>query len=147
MLKKTEFDMLPDCQDGLSKRIYEAVREHDTVETICMAAKTKRYTLSRIRRSVWCAALGLRKGQLHGEPPYARVLAMNQKGRKILSYIKKNCPIPLLTQPKEVLKLGQNAQEVFRLGSDAHDFVMLCYPDKENKRCGEDYRKGPVWLK
>ena len=144
MLKREEFDLLPDCRDGLSQRIYDAVKEHSTVESICLAAKTKRYTLSRIRRAVWCAALGLHDRFTQKNPPYARVLAVNQRGRGILSSVKKNCPIPVLTQPKEVLKHEQNVQEIFQLGSDAHDLFMLCYPGRANDRCGEDYRNGPV---
>lgn len=144
MLKSEDFDALPDCQDGLGQRIYEAVREEASVEAICLAAKTKRYTLSRIRRCVLSAALNLQSAPLCKEPPYARVLASNQKGREILALRKKDSPVPFLTQPKEIKKMDLTAQKIFKLGSSAHDLYMLCYPGKENDRCGEDYRKGPV---
>ena len=146
MLDRAAFDLLPDCQDGLGQRIWEAVREYATLEEICLAAKTKRYTLSRIRRIVLCAVLGLREDCLQGQPPYARVLALNQKGREILAERKKSSAIAFLTQPKEILKMEEAARKQFELGSLAHDLYMLCYPERENDRCGEDYRHGPVLL-
>jgi predicted nucleotidyltransferase len=144
MLKKEAFEDLPDCQDGLGQRLYDAVREEASLEAICMAAKTKRYTLSRVRRSVLCAVLELSAELLCREPPYARVLAFNQKGRELLSSLKEASSIPVLTQPKEVFQLDQYAQKIFELGSSAHDLYMLGYPERTNDRCGEDYRSGPV---
>ena len=146
MLQREEFDLLPDCQDGLGQRIFEAVREEASLDAICATAKTKRYTLSRVRRSVLCAALNLRKEYLCSEPPYVRILAFNQRGRKLLASLKKDASVPILTQPKEVLKLDGTAQNIFQLGSAAHDLFMLCYPGRENDRCGEDYRNGPVFV-
>ena len=145
MLKKEDFDALPDCQDGLGQRIYEAVREHTSVDSICLTAKTKRYTLSRVRRAVLCAVLKLRADYLSSDPPYARVLASNAKGRELLALRKKDSSVPIITQPKGILKLNAEAQKLFELGSSAHDLFMLCYPERENDRCGEDYRKGPVF--
>ena len=146
MLERKDFESLPDCQDGLGMRIYDAVREEASVESICLAAKTKRYTLSRIRRGVLCAVLNLHAEYLLREPPYIRILAMNQKGRELLASIKKVCPVPILTQPKEIFDLDPFAQQIFELGSSAHDLMMLCYPERKNDRCGEDYRSGPFLL-
>ena len=143
MLAKSDYERLPDCQDGLGQRLYDAVREESTVESICLAAKTKRFTLSRVRRALLCAALGIPSGTLRGDPPYARILAFSERGREVLSRRRKEFTLPVLTQPKEILKLDAAAREIFDLGSRAHDFYMLCYPERENGRCGEDYRSGP----
>ncbi len=47
-----DFAALPDCGEGLSHRIYQAVRRGRTLEEIYDLAKTKRYAHSRIRRAV-----------------------------------------------------------------------------------------------
>jgi hypothetical protein len=98
-----------------------------------------------VRRAVLCAVLKLRADYLSIDPPYARVLASNSKGRELLALRKKDSSVPIITQPKEILKLDAEAQNLFELGSSAHDLFMLCYPERENDRCGEDYRKGPVF--
>ena len=44
-------------------------------------AKTKRYTLARIRRAVLCAFLGVDKKMLHEPDGYIRILGMNSRGQ------------------------------------------------------------------
>ena len=46
--------------------------------------KSKRYALARLRRMCLAAALGLEKDSARGLPPYARVLAFNQRGQTLL---------------------------------------------------------------
>ncbi|MBQ6427660.1 MAG: nucleotidyltransferase family protein, partial [Oscillospiraceae bacterium] len=137
---------LPDCRDGLGQRLFAAVREKATLEEICAEAKTKRFTLSRVRRAVMCAVLHIREEDRLGRPPYARVLAMNRKGRELLSETGDTAEIPVLTQPKSVFHLGKDAEHIFELGSAAHDLTMLCYPGRASDRCGDDYRNGPVFV-
>ena len=53
------------------------------------AAKTKRYALSRLRRMLLAAALGVRDGDSRGMPPYLRVLAANARGFAVLREMRK----------------------------------------------------------
>ncbi len=144
MLQKEAFLMLPDGKDGLGSRIWQAVRDSETLPELFDRAKTRRYTHSRVRRSVLCAALGIREGENAGTPPYARLLATDQKGLSFLAERKKTLQIPVITQPKEVFRLQDRAQHVFALGASAHDFYLLGYPDASGRKCGEDYRIGPA---
>ena len=145
MLEKEAFLTLPDCQDGLGQRLYQAVRESSSLEGIAFAAKTKHYTLSRIRRSLLCAALGISREEREGVPPYARVLAMNSRGRELIAAARKNPYLPVITRPKAVFQLDARAQRLFALGASAHDLYMLCYPERAGEACGEDYRLSPVF--
>ena len=61
-----------------------ASREKATLEEILTAVKSKRYTRTRLDRMVMCAFLGLTAKDLATPAPYARVLALNDKGREIL---------------------------------------------------------------
>ena len=54
------------------------------MEEILTAVKSKRYTRTRLDRMVMCAFLGLTAQDLATPAPYARVLALNDKGREIL---------------------------------------------------------------
>ena len=55
-----------------------------SVEEILAATKSKRYTLSRLRRMLLCAVLGLTEDDLAKKAPYVRVLAFNDRGRALL---------------------------------------------------------------
>lgn len=140
MFDREYFNSLPDSDNGAGNRLYEAVREENTLEGIYEAAKTKSITMSAVRRLAMCAALGIKKGMNQGKPPYIRILAFNTKGREAL----KNCKCPfIITQPKEIASLGEDAQKVFAVGALAHDLYLLGFRNKSAKNCGEDYRTGP----
>ena len=79
-----EFESLPYGSEGLWRKLmHEARRQPDRVSIAC-ATKSKRYTRTRIDRMILCAFLGLTAHDLAAPPPYARVLAFNDKGREVL---------------------------------------------------------------
>lgn len=148
-LKEEDFRNLPDAGDGLGNRLYAAVRRAVCFDDILRAAATRRYPLSRIRRLCLCAALGIPAGAAAGKPPFARILALNERGRSILRDAqerreKSGSGIPLLSKPAHVRELDGGAQAIFEMGAQAHDFYTLLYPEKGQRLCGEDWRRGPV---
>ena len=89
-----EFEALPFGSEGLWRKLMHAARREATIEEIATATKSKRYTRSRIDRMILCAFLGLTSEDLSSAPPYARVLAFNDKGREILNKAKKTRLFP-----------------------------------------------------
>lgn len=79
-----EFEALPYGSEGLWRKLMHACRKESTLEDILTATKSKRYTRTRLDRMVMCAFLGLTEKDLSSPAPYARVLALNNKGREIL---------------------------------------------------------------
>lgn len=67
---------LPDVAEGLENAIYAACRENSGFAGLTMNIKSKRYTLSRIRRICINALLGITKSDYacHPLPEYIRVL-------------------------------------------------------------------------
>ena len=61
-----------------------ACRREATLEGILTATKSKRYTRTRLDRMAMCAFLGITRELLEMPTPYARVLALNDRGREIL---------------------------------------------------------------
>ena len=148
-LKEEAFRELPDAGDGLGNRLYSAVRSETSYEDVLKATATRRYPLARIRRLCICAALGIPAGAAAGRPPYARILALNERGRRILHEAEEKqgfsgTKIPLLSKPAHVRELGDRAQMIFELGAQAHDFYTLFYPTEGQRLCGEDWRRGPA---
>ncbi len=110
-LEKSDFANLPDVSEGLENRIYSAVKKACSLPELLELAKTKRYTMARIKRIILCAFLGINSSLSNAEIPYIRVLGSDKKGFEIL----KNVNFPVLTRYSDVLKLGSNAQEFFEL--------------------------------
>ena len=79
-----EFEALPYGSEGLWRKLMHACRKEASLETILTAAKSKRYTRTRLDRMVMCAFLGLTEADLCNPAPYVRALAFNRKGRALL---------------------------------------------------------------
>lgn len=144
MLGPEAFGALPDASEGLGNRLAAAVREEPGWNAVLSAAKTKRYALARIRRMAVCAALGVTAGMADGIPPYARLLAVTERGRSLLREIGNRTQIPVVTKPATVRALSREALRVYELGADAHDLYVLGYAAVEERRGGADWRTGPV---
>ncbi len=89
-----EFEALPYGSEGLWRKLMHAARKEATLEDILTAAKSKRYTRTRLDRMVLCAFLGLTGEDLSAPAPYARVLALNDQGRDILKQARKSGLFP-----------------------------------------------------
>ncbi|MBR3620949.1 MAG: nucleotidyltransferase family protein, partial [Clostridia bacterium] len=72
-MKAEEIALLPDISEGIENRIYKAAQTASTLEELYFSAKTKRYTLARIRRIVLCALIGITREDAALEPPYIRI--------------------------------------------------------------------------
>ena len=79
-----EFEVLPYGSEGLWRKLMHVCRRENTLEDILTAVKSKRYTRTRLDRMVMCAFLGLTQKDLAAPAPYARVLALSDRGRQIL---------------------------------------------------------------
>lgn len=84
-----EFEALPYGSEGLWRKFMHACRRETRLEDILTATKSKRYTRSRLDRMAMCAFLGITEEMMAQTPPYTRVLAFSDRGRAILSRVKK----------------------------------------------------------
>ncbi len=87
-MSESEFQLLPYGGEGLWRKFMHACRKEATPEEILTATKSKRYTRSRLDRMAMCAFLGITADCLAQEPPYTRVLAFTDRGRRVLKNAK-----------------------------------------------------------
>jgi len=128
---------VPDVGQGLEHRIYEA-RTASTVTEVMEMIKTKRYTMSRIRRILINALLGITKDDLTTPPVYARILAVNERGTDILNIAKGKSRIPLstsLARLGEINAVTRRATELEALSTDIFSIAM-----NKVQPVGMDYR-------
>ncbi|MDO4815990.1 MAG: nucleotidyltransferase family protein [Bacillota bacterium] len=143
MLSDEDFSGIPDGGAGLANRLAAACREESGLDAVAAAAKSKRYALSRIRRMLMCAALGIKAEDTQGIPPYARVLAANERGCALLKEMNVKSRIPVLTKPASVKDMGMECKRIFELGARVHDLYVLGYTAREERRGGADWRNSP----
>lgn len=145
-MDREEMALYDDGKEGLSNRIFNAVRSAATVEEILEKAKTKRYPRSRLCRMILWMYLGLIPSQMPGEVPYLRVLACNRRGREVLGRMRKTATAPILIKPADVRALHPQARQVFELEARATDLYTLCYPDLSRAVPGGEWTENPVIL-
>lgn len=132
-MEPEEFAALPDVSEGLEHRLYQAARQAGSLEEFYGLAKSKRYTLARLRRLSLSAFLGL-SGGLPPLPPYLRVLGMTKTGEGLL---KEASPtLPIAARAGDFQRLGGEALRLFRLECRADDLYALSLPIPAP--CGRD---------
>ncbi len=72
---------LPDVSEGLAARLIRAACVSYTLDDLCDAASTTRYTRARVRRAAHNALLRVTASMVDAPPRYARVLAYGRGGR------------------------------------------------------------------
>lgn len=130
---------LPDVSEGIENRIFNAIKNNFSYQSIIEASKTKRYTYSRISRILCQFFLGfenLDTGILRKNTcPYARILGFNGTGKKILREVKKKSHLPIY------IKIPQKTSKILRLDILATNAYSLL---NKNAPFNSDYIKSPI---
>ena len=141
-----EIAELPDVSEGLENSIKYAVNFCNTIDGVINIIKSKRYTQTRLQRILLFSLLGITQKDMYFSKktsPYIRVLGFNDKGKELLSEIKKsNVKVPVITSVKKfedsnINKTYRRMMEIDRFGTDVY---TLAY--KEGALANLDYTKG-----
>lgn len=127
-MKREQFEALPDCADGLGNRLYNAAAVSKSIDELYNTAKTKRYTMSRVRRAAACALLDI-DTSYYFPPPYARILAIGPLGEQLLGAISKTTAIPVSHSIKKLIALDGNAEKTACAEIRATDIFNLTLRD------------------
>lgn len=112
-----EYEQLPYGSEGLWRKLMQNARTLANLEDILTATKSRRYTRTRLDRMVMCAFLGITQADLQSPPPYARVLALNDRGRALLKTARKTGSFPNAGEPVDhpYQLLEHRAQRLYSL--------------------------------
>lgn len=140
MMREEDFAKIPDCAaEGLYHRVFDAVQQAASLDELYDLIKTKRYAMSRVKRIVSGAFLGLDSSVLKtAELPYIRVLGMNDAGAAVLKKAKSaGCRLPVSASLADLAKTSETAEYFAMLESRAEDLWQLGLP--KPGRCGLAY--------
>lgn len=130
--------LLPDISEGLENRLYQAIGEGESYQQILALAKSKRYTLARIRRLLLTATLGVTAEDLQGLPPYIRILGIGEQGNHILGRMKETAKLPFSHSLLQLGEMSDKASRFANLEASATDLYHLCFPKRKPR--GSEYR-------
>ena len=128
-MEEAEFERLPFGSEGLWRKVLSACRTEPTLEAIVQAAKSKRYTRTRLMRLLLCAYLGITEEMLAQPAPYVRVLAVNGRGQRVLRQAKQDGELPLLHTGQRApdcayAALERRAADLFPLFCETEEFYV-----------------------
>ncbi len=134
LLKNEEmFYNITDVSEGIEKKIIKAAQNSKTLDELYFNVKSKRYTLSRIRRIILNSFLDIDNSYLQLPLPYLRVLAFNKKGEEILKTAK-NKNLNIITSLKKAENLNDAAKKLSKKEFDAGNIYSLTYNEVNNDK-------------
>lgn len=137
-----ELASLEDVSGGMDSRIYAAAKTAASLEELYAAVKTKRYTMSRIKR-VCCRGVLDIKGKRE-DIPYLRLLAIGERGRELLSLMDGKASLPIISGLKDAEAVSPAAAEFAAEEMRATDLYSLI--KKTPTPAFEDYT-GKLYVK
>ena len=142
--RHTDFSRLPDASEGLDRRLEKYCASEPTLEKVLEKSKTRRYAMSRLRRMVLCAYLGVSDADVTAPVSYISVLAMNSKGKRLLKLMSEKSRIPTITKPASAKRMCPEIRSLFELQARATDLYTLAYPSAGQRFGGQEWTTGPV---
>ncbi len=124
-------------EEGLANRLISCAKTAIDYDSFVNACISKRYTRHRIQRVIMCCLMDI-KGM--PDMDYIRILAMNSKGRELLSEIKKKGK---LTPVTKIANFKQSPNSMFRYDILATDIAALCCKDMAQRIASKDYTTSP----
>ncbi len=136
---------LLEINEGLENRIYDAAHQTDSLDELCMAIKSKRYTYTRVQRSLCHLLLNMTKDMDWNEPEYIRVLGFNSTGQQLLKAMKKTAQLPIIMRPaRQRNLLSRQGQQMLALDQRATNLYMMGYPTAVRPNMNIDLLQMPV---
>ncbi|RDY24860.1 nucleotidyltransferase [Romboutsia maritimum] len=145
-----------EVNEGIENKIYNNIFKSNSLNELQLAIKSKRYTLTKIKRTLNNILLGITKDDMNLVKnidclPYVRVLAFNDKGREILKSIKNNSEINIINKFSNI-SFSMN-DEVFKTlinydikASNMYNFIY--YKNNKNLLKGPmDFYTTPIYVK
>lgn len=129
---------ISEVTEGLENRIIDYAIYTDGFSALANAVKSKRYTLSKIRRILIAALLDFTKDIYLPHPEYIRILGMNKTGMNILKRAKKNCSVPIITKTADF----KDKSKQFELDIRASNIAALCHPTHHDGNA--DFKTSPI---
>ncbi|MGL5753628.1 MAG: nucleotidyltransferase [Paraclostridium sp.] len=144
-----------DVNEGIENKIYKSVFHSNSLDELQQNIKSKRYTLTKIKRILNNILLGITKNDMNKVKsisyiPYVRILAFNDKGREIIKQIKLNSDITIVNKFSNI---NTNNDDIFKtlISYDikaSNIYNLIYYKNNANLLKGPmDFYVSPTYIK
>ncbi|HBR03442.1 MAG TPA: nucleotidyltransferase [Ruminiclostridium sp.] len=144
---------LPYMGEGLENRLKDAAIKSTSLKELVSSAVTSRYPASRIKRILCALLTGLTAELLdtlknNGYAQYIRILGFNDRGRSLLSGLRKKAQLPVITKPADGFKLkNPHGVSLFEHEIRATDSYVLGCPSARARKGGLELTTSPIYWK
>ncbi len=112
--------------EGIENRINEAICNCVSLEEIYDFVKTKRYTHSRIRRTVLCYQFDITNDDLSTDVAYCRLLGFNKNCKDFIGRLASGCRLPFVVRHSDISKNNNSAiNRTYEIENKTTDFYNL----------------------
>jgi predicted nucleotidyltransferase len=144
-ISPVELREIYEVEEGLENRLMSLAVKCETFGQFMKELKTKRYTWTRLQRTLTHILTHTKKEDMRMEEEkvsYLRLLGMTEAGRMYLNRLKKNCPLPIIAKrasfDHQQLAIDTKAAQIYAMG----------IPIKYRQRAIElEYTQQPIYTK
>ncbi len=148
----TELTDFMDVSDNIAGRIRSNIGQYTDLESFVSLIHSKDYTKGRIYRALLHILLDIRKEDYPEEleecnTPYIRILGFRQSSVGLLSHLKENCMVPVISKAKDAgAILDEEAMHLFDLDTRAANLYDKACTFRFGKIPQHDYEREVVIL-
>lgn len=145
-----------DISEGIENKIFKSALVAKDYDDLLSLIKSKRYTMTRIKRCLNNILLGVTKEEMEFAKkidtiPYVRILAFNSKGREIIREIKKSSEIKIINKFSEIEHFMDDEKFKFLIENDIKctDIYNTIYYKKNRSllKGSMDYFIKPIYVR
>ncbi len=143
-------EILPDTAEGLHNRMAKAAAAAGTFSTFCAAAKSKRYTMARIKRAAMQAMLGITEHNIslirREKPIYARLLGYSKRVEGLIGELARRARIPFVARAAEFKPETEALARLWEIDRRASDIYALGIKNPALRQAKRDYTEKMIIL-
>lgn len=140
-----DFAEIHDVTEGLENKIVKALKTATTLDELYENIKSKRYTLSKIRRIIIKSYIKITKNIANITPNYVKVLTFNDKGADFLKSIKKTTRLSVITKPSTLVNLTEIDKKLLKLDEIATDLYFMASKNSKNRTSSKELTTSPIY--
>lgn len=154
---KDELRTIHGVTEGLENRIKKFLPWVETLNELLGKIKTKRFTYTRLKRTMLNVLFGISKEDikifnLYG-PQYIKILGFNDTGKKILSKMREEAFLPIIVLSSQFYRRKKLSSEInynvfekqFKLELAATQIYKLLFKDPSLRKTYSDFRE-PLYI-
>ncbi|MZQ76325.1 MAG: nucleotidyltransferase [Peptoclostridium sp.] len=143
-----------EVREGMDNKIRAEIRRASSYEELLANLKSKRYTMTAIKRMLMNIVLGIEKEDVEAfrsldSIPYIRILAFNDNGAKLLKQIKQSSDVAIINKMPQLDSISDDImRRMLRYDIDSTDIFNIVYYAgcKTMLRGSMDYMISPAYI-